>query len=102
MSNKTGLEGQVLYMDRYVDRESFRTFVYQVGKEQLAKSYKEFKEMIASKVWHESKEDAQKAHEEAEALLARQAVELLEKRTQENKPAVIQPEGKPNNGGTNR
>jgi hypothetical protein len=55
----TDHEGQVLYLDRWVDKASFRTFVYnEKGEQKLANSYVEFESLTASGIWFASKPDA--------------------------------------------
>ena len=49
---------QVFYNNRWVDKEHFRAFVYNANKEQrLAKSYKEYEDLIASGLWFSNKEN---------------------------------------------
>lgn len=50
---------QANYMGRWVEKATFRAFVYDAkGNEKLANSYKEFESLIASGLWYESKPDA--------------------------------------------
>lgn len=44
-------EQQVLYMDRWVSREHFRTFVYNKDGRKLVKSYDEYCKAISSGMW---------------------------------------------------
>ena len=45
------VEGQVLYMGRWVSREHFKTFVYNADGQKLAKTYEEFSNLISSGLW---------------------------------------------------
>ena len=54
--NKEKIVKQVLYDGRWVDKDTFRAFVYQEGNQKLANSYSEFEQLIASGLWFESKE----------------------------------------------
>lgn len=47
---------QVFYNDKWVDKEHFRAFVYREDEQKLAKSYKEFEDMIASGLWFATKD----------------------------------------------
>lgn len=47
---------QVFYNDKWVDKEHFRAFVYRENEQKLAKSYKEFEDLIASGLWFDSKD----------------------------------------------
>lgn len=48
--------GQFLYLDRWVDKETFRAFVYDKNcNEKLADSYQEFEELTTSGIWFASK-----------------------------------------------
>lgn len=48
--------GQFLYLGRWVDKNSFQSFVYdKENNEKLAKSYPEFVNLIASGLWFASK-----------------------------------------------
>lgn len=51
-------EGQVLYLNRWVDKSSFRAFVYNDSEQKLANSYNEFQELLASGLWFMTKEAA--------------------------------------------
>ena len=42
---------QVLYLDRWVSREHFRTFVYNKEGQKLVKSYDEYCQAISSGLW---------------------------------------------------
>lgn len=47
---------QFLYLDRWVDKEFFRAFVYDKdGNQKLANSYDEFQSLMDSGVWFASK-----------------------------------------------
>jgi hypothetical protein len=47
---------QFLYLGRWVDKASFRTFVYdREGNQKLANSYKEFEDLTSSGIWFASK-----------------------------------------------
>lgn len=52
---------QVLYNDKWVDKEHFRAFVYRENEQRLAKSYKEFEDMLASGLWFDTKEKSMEA-----------------------------------------
>jgi len=45
------VDGQVLYMGRWVSREFFKAFVYNADGQKLAKSYEEFSNLISSGLW---------------------------------------------------
>jgi hypothetical protein len=54
----TSHEGQILYLDRWVDKNMFRTFVYdQKGNQKLANSYEEFEALTHSGVWFATKQE---------------------------------------------
>jgi hypothetical protein len=60
-NNKTNniIHPQVEYLGRWVNRNNFRAFVYNMQSEEtLANSYDEFKELISSGIWFETKEMA--------------------------------------------
>ncbi len=46
---------QVLYLGRWVNKEHFRTFVYNEKGQRLANSYDEFEELIGSGLWFAEK-----------------------------------------------
>lgn len=47
---------QFLYLGRWVDKASFRVFVYdREGNSKLANSYKEFEDLTTSGIWFASK-----------------------------------------------
>lgn len=47
-------DGQFYYLDRWVDKKSFRAFVYNEKNEtKLANSYDEFEHLISSGLWFE-------------------------------------------------
>jgi hypothetical protein len=61
---KKSNDDQVLYQGRWVDKSSFRVFVYnEKGDEKLAPSYPEFESLIASGIWFASKPDASRRME---------------------------------------
>ncbi len=44
--------GQFLYQDRWVDKKTFRAWVYdKKGNQTLANSYKEFEDLTTSGIW---------------------------------------------------
>lgn len=47
---------QVFYNDKWVDKEHFTAFVYRENEQKLAKTYKEFEDLIASGLWFDSKD----------------------------------------------
>lgn len=64
-SKKNGLpikdkhEGQFQYLERWVNKEYFRAFVYDdKGVEKLANSYAEFESLTGSGIWFASKPNA--------------------------------------------
>lgn len=53
--------GQIQYLGRWVDKNTFRAFVYSKdGKEKLANSYQEFQELTSSGLWFDTKPVASK------------------------------------------
>lgn len=49
---------QVEYMGKLFPEEGFRTWVYGLeGKEKLADSYEEYKELVGSGLWYDRKSD---------------------------------------------
>lgn len=53
--------GQFQYLDRWVDKNTFRAFVYDKDSEQkLANSYKEFEELLATGLWFAKKPETRK------------------------------------------
>ena len=44
-------EHQVLYMDRWVSREHFRTYVYSETEKRIANSWDEYLKLIESGLW---------------------------------------------------
>lgn len=57
MKNKTQQQDQFNYLGKWVDKKSFRAFVYnQKGDEQLANSHKEFEDLTSSGIWYSTKE----------------------------------------------
>lgn len=56
LKQKTQKVDQFLYLDRWVDKASFRTFVYdRAGNSKLANSFKEFEDLTSSGIWFVSK-----------------------------------------------
>lgn len=50
--------GQFIYLGRWVDKDTFRAFVYsKKGEEKLATSYKDFQDLISSGLWFAEKQD---------------------------------------------
>ena len=49
------IDGQVLYLGRWVSREHFRAFVYNNEGQKLAKSYQEFSDLVSSGLWSAEK-----------------------------------------------
>lgn len=48
--------GQFQYLDRWVDKKTFRAFVYDKnGNEKLADTYDEFLELTSSGIWFDKK-----------------------------------------------
>ena len=62
---------QVPYLDRWVDREHFSAFVYNEHQQKLAKSYDEFKDLLATGLWFDS-------HESVSVYLANKNVNNLD------------------------
>jgi hypothetical protein len=50
MISKT-VDGQVLYLGRWVPRDSFRVFVYNANGQKLCNSYEEYQTAISSGIW---------------------------------------------------
>ena len=50
--------GQVLYMDRWVDKAHFRAFVYNTKEQRIANSYNEYENLLASGLWFNTQADA--------------------------------------------
>ncbi len=51
-------DGQFVYLDRWVNKAYFRTFVYNdKGEQKLANSYEEYESLTQSGVWFASKPD---------------------------------------------
>ena len=48
---------QVMYLDKFVDKDTFRAFVYRENEQKLANSYEEFESLIASGLWFVTKSD---------------------------------------------
>lgn len=50
---------QFLYLGRWVNKSTFRAFVYdKEGKQKLANSYDEFEKLTTSGIWFITKDDA--------------------------------------------
>ena len=49
---------QVYYNHRWVDRDHFTAFVYKDNEQRLAKSYKEYEDLIATGLWFDTKSHA--------------------------------------------
>jgi len=63
--------GQFQYLGRWVDKDSFRAYVYDKdGNEHLANSYKEFEELTSSGIWFASKPDASKTRKQKDVIRA--------------------------------
>ncbi len=53
---KTQKVDQFLYQDRWVDKATFRAFVYdRSGNQKLANSFKEFEDLTTSGIWFASR-----------------------------------------------
>lgn len=50
-------EPQVLYQGRWVDRSSFRVYVFNTEGKKLANSYKDYTDLIESGLWFATIED---------------------------------------------
>ncbi len=55
---KNSREGQFEYRGRWVDIKHFRTHVYNEIENRLANSYVEYKKLVASGLWFDSKDEA--------------------------------------------
>lgn len=52
---KDDVKKQVMYLGRWVDKDLFRAFVYNIdGDKKLANSYYEFESLISSGIWFDS------------------------------------------------
>jgi hypothetical protein len=61
MKKELSHEGQFEYLGKWVDKHSFRAFVYnEKGEEKLANSHKEFEDLTSSGIWYSSKDLASK------------------------------------------
>ena len=85
---KTKNAAQVFYNDRWVDKEYFRAFVYKETEQKLARSYKEYENLIASGLWFDSKEKAMEVKKvvEVEVVKAPQAEVVDIKKAKARKP----------------
>ena len=50
---------QVLYQGRWVDKDFFRVFVYNLSGKKLANSYSEYTDLIQSGLWFSNVEDVE-------------------------------------------
>jgi hypothetical protein len=57
---KDKVKEQVFYNNRFVDKDTFRAFVYNKTEQKLAKSYDEFEQLIATGLWFITKEEYEK------------------------------------------
>lgn len=64
---KNKVNPQVFYCDRWVDRDSFRAFVYSTSDLKLANSYKEYENLIATGLWFDTKAKAMDAKQVPQA-----------------------------------
>lgn len=56
VQKKDNHAGQAMYLGRWVDKSTFRAFVYdQKGNQKLAESYPEFESLTSSGIWFPSK-----------------------------------------------
>lgn len=60
MSSKDILPSQFKYQGRWVDKKTFRAFVYNGKEQKLANSYEEFIDLVGSGIWYESPDHAEK------------------------------------------
>jgi hypothetical protein len=52
---------QVLYLGRFVDKDTFTAFVYNIaGEKTLAKNYNEYTALVSSGAWYSTPDDAAK------------------------------------------
>lgn len=65
MIKKDDVPNQVLYLNRWVDKDHFRAYVYNETGKKLANTYEEFECLIASGLWavEKSKVDELSANE---------------------------------------
>lgn len=78
---KNKVAPQVFYNDRWVSKDHFTAFVYKDSEQRLAKSYKEYQDLIATGLWFDSRSQAM------EAKLELPQAEILElKKPQARKP----------------
>lgn len=57
-------DDQASYLGRWVDKSSFRAFVYdEKGEQKLAESWNQFESLIASGIWYATKSDASRKTE---------------------------------------
>lgn len=50
-------QDQFFYQNRWVSKENFRVFVYNINGQKLVNSYKEYMDLITSGEWFSSKDD---------------------------------------------
>jgi hypothetical protein len=74
------IDTQVLYQGRWVSKEHFCAFVYNSTGEKLAKSYKEFSDLISSGVWFATKSDIPLTPSNSMELEDEKVVEIKTKR----------------------
>ena len=53
---KNVVADQVLYLGRWVDKKTFRAFVYNESDQKLAKNYDEYSDLIQSGLWFSTKD----------------------------------------------
>ena len=53
------VDNQVKYLGRWVDRDTFRAFVYNSSGKKLCNSYDEFERLISSGVWKDSEHETE-------------------------------------------
>lgn len=62
-------EGQFQYLGRWVDKSTFRAFVYgKNGESLLANSYEDFERLISSGLWFASKVHSSKDRKQKDAV----------------------------------
>lgn len=64
---KNKVKPQVFYNERWVDRDNFTAFVYKDAEQRLAKTYKEYEELIATGLWFDTKAKATNAKQTPQA-----------------------------------
>jgi hypothetical protein len=53
---KSSKPQQVFYINRWVDKQNFRVFVYNEAGQRLANSYEEYEKLIMSGLWFSEKD----------------------------------------------